>query len=277
MNDLNVSVYLTVKDGWSFLPGALNSVYNQTKKPEEIVIVDDGSHKVDDSVLDIYKTDFDIPIKLIKTRGVGRAVALNVAVESCSGALVSNLDVDDLWHPQKIEIQKSYMVNNPSVAVSFSSCFIFHDGEEIKQQYIEFGGVWKDLTIDSLAFNNPVCHSSVMCRRQVVVERFPYDISRSSQIDYELWLRLIRSGEVMRGLDQPLAYKRIHKGQSFEASNRICYSISAFKLSLVAASRSSRKYVFLSFAVLKLGFNFLPRWLKIWIKRNVRASKTTKV
>lgn len=87
MNVVNVSVFMTVKNGERFIQRSINSILKQTLPPREIVIVDDGSVDNTCKVIKDMISSSDVPIELIQTGGVGRAKALNLAFSNFFGYL----------------------------------------------------------------------------------------------------------------------------------------------------------------------------------------------
>src|SRR5690625_519263 len=100
----DISIICTVKNGEKTIKETLKSVIDQTLKNWEFIIVDDGS---EDNTLNILKTieKTDARFKIVKTSGIGRGKALNLALHYSKGKYVANIDADDLMHPQKLSIQ----------------------------------------------------------------------------------------------------------------------------------------------------------------------------
>jgi glycosyltransferase involved in cell wall biosynthesis len=82
-----------------FLQAAIESALNQTHRPIEIIVVDDGSTDSSRQVIEAYK---DRVIPIFKENG-GQASALNVGVEKSRGTIICFLDSDDEFLPTKVE------------------------------------------------------------------------------------------------------------------------------------------------------------------------------
>lgn len=91
-----VSVIIPAWNAASTLALALRSALDQTRQPDEIVVVDDGST---DSTADLIVTFRDSRIRLIRQEHAGPIVARNRAIGATSGSLIAPLDADDVWHP----------------------------------------------------------------------------------------------------------------------------------------------------------------------------------
>jgi glycosyltransferase involved in cell wall biosynthesis len=110
-----VSVIIPVYNGARFLRAALESVFAQTYRPLEVVVVDDGS--IDDSA-DIAQSFPDVRYMHQTNQGV--AAARNHAIEAARGEFFAFLDQDDLWTPEKLKLQVDYLRNHPEVGYTLT-------------------------------------------------------------------------------------------------------------------------------------------------------------
>lgn len=220
-----ISVLITVYNSQKTIKSTIQSIINQTFRKFEIIIINDGSTDTTVRILESYD---DPRIKIFSVDKIGRAKALLYGVKCCSYDLVAICDADDLWHPQKLDFQFKYLSENPKTIVLCTKATIFRN-----DRVIEFN---KIACIDKIPssrislFNqllvNKISHSSVIIRKNYAL----YSDSRISQIDYELWLRLLyRYKIIIDCLNLTLTYHRIHDSQSFE-SKGIGYKISSIKL-----------------------------------------------
>lgn len=108
MNQPLVSVVIPFYSGVDWLIEALDSVINQTYKNIEILVINDGSPED----LDEVKNKFKSRIQIIYKKNGGPASARNLGIEKSKGKYVAFLDSDDIWLPQKLEKQISYMESN---------------------------------------------------------------------------------------------------------------------------------------------------------------------
>src|SRR5215468_11652313 len=98
---MKVSVAIPTYNSARFIQTTLNSVFNQSVAPDEILVVDDGS--TDDTVAIL--SSYGSSIRVIRQPNQGVAAARNVLAHNVSGDLVAFLDHDDLWHPRYLETQ----------------------------------------------------------------------------------------------------------------------------------------------------------------------------
>lgn len=218
------SIVITTYNASSTIAETLESVFNQTCRLYELIVVDDGS--TDDTV-QIVKNFIASgkDIRLFLPGRLGRAKALNYGCGKAINRWVAIIDADDLWHSRKLELYLKSIEKNRGVDVWCSSIKTFTDvipvddliGEDVGIRYLHL--------IDLVRYNH-INHSSAVIRRDLV----DYDNSRLSQIDYELWLRLSQDGCVIAIIDEKLAYHRIHSQQAFEGKVSISYRLRAVRL-----------------------------------------------
>ena len=97
----NVSVIIPAYNAAPHVRRALRSVLEQTVRPNEIIVVDDGST---DSTADEVAR-FGEPVRLVRQKNAGVSTARNRGIEESSGQWIAFLDADDEWLPRKNERQ----------------------------------------------------------------------------------------------------------------------------------------------------------------------------
>jgi len=106
MNDL-VSIIMPSYNTGTYIGNTIDSVLSQTHTNWELIIVDDCSGDNTDEVVASYD---DIRIRYLKNEGnSGAAVSRNRALREAKGRYIAFLDSDDLWEPNKLKTQLSYM------------------------------------------------------------------------------------------------------------------------------------------------------------------------
>jgi glycosyltransferase involved in cell wall biosynthesis len=257
-----VSFYMTVRNGLPFLPGSIESIRKQTYSNWEAVIVDDGSF---DNTLEYLREveKIDPRFRVIATDGVGRGKALNMAIESARGEYVANLDSDDLSHPQRLEVQVSILLAT-KCSLLYSETSYIHDDDDIKWPHLSqpISHHVDDVSMD-LMKRNPVSHISVICQRSAILEVGSYSEIRKSQLDYELWFRLVKNGVGLQRTSYCLAAKRIHTAQSFENKKRIKYLFSSMLLQNKIISEIDGGLRYRPYPFLRFIYGLLPQKLRV--------------
>ena len=226
MTSPQISFYMTVRNGERFIRQALESIKAQDVDCWEAVIVDDGSSDATVSLLESFAAE-DPRFRVECTAGVGRGRALNQAVSLCRAEILTNLDADDLAHPQRARVLLETMGKHPAFAVvAGRSQVILDDG--VAEWVLEAQPIrsLRDVT-GRLPHTNPVGHSTVGIRRPALLSVGGYDENRVSQFDYDLWVRLALAGYRVGSTDVVLGAKRSHSAQSYERKTHLRYAMRA--------------------------------------------------
>ncbi len=109
-----ISCIMPVYNGEKYLAEALESIFAQTIVPEEIIVADDCSQDGTAAVLEKYRERITV-IRLEKN--LGPPSARNSAIRASRGEFLTFLDADDLWHPEKTEIQLTRFREVPSLSM----------------------------------------------------------------------------------------------------------------------------------------------------------------
>lgn len=186
-----------------FIAESINSVIEQTYKDWELIITDD--HSTDDTVniVKSYKAQDD-RIKLIElSDNGGPAVARNSALEHAKNRYIAFLDSDDLWHPQKLELQLDFMKRN-DYAFTFTSYQRFSRDGSKNYNVIHAPG---KISYRELLKNTIIGTLTVIIDREKVGE-FEMDNIRYRQ-DMALWCEILKRGFYAYGLNRVLASYRV--------------------------------------------------------------------
>jgi len=197
---LLVSVIIPTFNRASFLGEALDSVFSQTYRPLEVIVVDEASEDETPRLVSRYPV-----IYVRKGRREGPAAARNRGLGLARGELIAFLDSDDLWLPEKVARQVAFFRENPqAVAVQTEEIWI-KGGRRVQPQrkHRKPHGYFFHRAV-KLCLVSP---SGVMLRREVFSKIGLFDEEFPLCEDYELWLRLAARYPVYL-LPEPLVIKR---------------------------------------------------------------------
>ena len=210
-----VSVIIPVYNGEKYIAYAIESVLCQTYKNIEIIVVDDDSKDKTAEVVKNYQetynqTDKQEVLTYIYQKNQGAAAARNKGIVSSTGEYIALLDYDDIWEPEKIELQVKYMIEHQEVGMVHSDAgFIDKDGNLIDDMkrpkgFTVYGRCFKELFIQ-----NKIRTSTAVIRTSCLdkIGLFDEDIRYCEDLD--LWLRLAREFSIGY-VDQILCYYRLH-------------------------------------------------------------------
>ena len=181
---------------------AMASVAAQTRRPAEVILVDDASGDDTRMILQKLCQRYEPGwIKLVfLEQNVGAASARNAGWGLATQTYVAFLDADDAWHPEKLEIQTTYMDAHPGVVLSGHGYRRLSHDSLPDWQVVQ--GAAKHIRKWPLILSNKFVTPSVMLRRDVshrFVEKQRY------MEDHMLWLKIVCTGGRVVKLDAELA------------------------------------------------------------------------
>lgn len=195
-----VSVVIPAYNGERYLAEALDSVFNQTEKPYEVIVVDDGSTDTSSEILDSYG---DRIVK-IEQANSGTASARNRGVGVATGDLIAFLDQDDYWHENKLEKQSRIFRDTPDVQIVWGSVQQFFSpelSEDFKKRY--------------RCPNEPVpgyLPSALLIRSEAFHKVGPFDSKWKIGEWADWYARSTQAGLRSDRVFDVVAYRRIHGG-----------------------------------------------------------------
>lgn len=187
MNTDLVSVIITTHNRLTLLQRAINSVYSQTYKSIELIVVDDAS--TDDTPLFCQKQSFRY-IYISQKESKGGNYARNQGVRLAKGFYIAFLDDDDYWLPTKIEKQVELIKEKKNELVFCAKRFEIVEKLDIKYidvfpKFINSGDLSKRILYTTVATT-----SDILVTRKALFEVGLFDESLHFWQEYELMIRL---------------------------------------------------------------------------------------
>lgn len=200
-----VSVIMPAYNSAFFIEDAIKSVKDQTYTNWELYVIDDAST---DATVDLVRvlSEKDPRIHLLQnTTNSGTGEARNKGIRAALGNYISFLDSDDLWLPEKLEIQLNFMKEH-DLSMCFSSYLLMNEDGRITGKMVEALPV---LTFQKLLRSNYVGNLTGI-----------YDVSKTGKIyspelrkrqDWAVWLSILKKTGETKGILKPLAIYRIRR------------------------------------------------------------------
>ncbi|MBL9032464.1 MAG: glycosyltransferase [Phycisphaerae bacterium] len=191
-----VSVALPVRSAADTLRCALACIQSQSLSDYELLIILNGSDPATRQIaLDHARADHRA--RVIELPKPSLPAALNLALREARHDLVARMDADDTCHPGRLAAQVNFMRAHPSVAALGTAW-------ELADPDGRVTGVVRPPTDPRrlrwrLLLGNLLAHGSMMLRREAVLAAGGYDESCARAQDFDLWVRLVRTGASERG------------------------------------------------------------------------------
>lgn len=193
MNPFSVLLSIYYKEQSAFLRLALDSVFSQTVRAAEVVLVKDGRLTPElDAVIEEYQKRYP-EMKVVKfeqNRGLG--FALNDGLKACSYDIVARMDTDDIAKPERFEKQLKVLEEHPEIDLVTAWIEEFVDSPENITAMRTLPETPEEL------FNYgksrcPANHPVTMYRKKAVLSVGGYQTSLFPE-DYFLWIKMLQNG-----------------------------------------------------------------------------------
>ena len=201
-----MSVYAKEKE--EYLRQSIDSMLNQTVKPEQFVLVEDGS--LGDDLRDcigeyvaLYSQMFTV-VPLVENVGLGRA--LDIGLEHCRNELVVRMDSDDISLPNRCEKEINEFLKDRDLTICGSNIDEFYDDPKVIQTSRIVPSEPEEIA-KRIGRITPFNHPSVMYKKSAVVRCGGYGTLRRKQ-DRDLFSRMINMGCKARNINESLVLFR---------------------------------------------------------------------
>ncbi|ROR31478.1 glycosyl transferase family 2 [Mobilisporobacter senegalensis] len=159
---MRISVVMATYNGEKYIVEQIDSILNQSVKPDEIVIFDDGSQDGTWHILNLYKKKYPDIIYISqneKTLGYGKNFW--DAIHFATGEFIFLSDQDDIWYQDKIEKMSRVLVNNSGI-MSLSTAY---------ELINECGNVYQD--IRNVVFKNNGALKRISWKKFMIHPKYP--------------------------------------------------------------------------------------------------------
>ena len=265
MEKYSVLMSLYIKEKPEYLDLAIESMVNQTVKPDEIVIVKDGPiTKELENVLDKYDKEYPNLFNIVgyeKNRGLG--LALNYGIEHSRNELIARMDTDDISKPDRCEKQLKKFEQRSELAIVGTWVDEFYNtpNEIVSTRAVP---TESDEIYEFAKKRSPFNHPTVMYRKSKVMENNGYSDLRRNQ-DVDLFGRMLFSGCKAENVGEALLFFRSNddlakRRKSWENTKSYIDTIKTFwKMGYSSFSD------YLMIAIAQTGMYVMPVKLQHWV------------
>lgn len=141
----SISVALCTYNGEKFLEEQLASLEAQERRPDELVVCDDGSTDKTVKLIESFAATVPFPVRIhVNPINLGSTVNFDRAMRLCAGSLIAFCDQDDIWHPTRLARCARSLQDDPGLGLVFSNGELIDDaGERLP------GRLWDQFTFNS--------------------------------------------------------------------------------------------------------------------------------
>ena len=247
-----------------YIAQSIESVIAQTYKDWELLIVNDGSTDNTNTIIKEFASK-DQRVKYFYQENGHLAKARNTGISMAKGEILAFLDSDDLWLPQKLEISLQILLES-KVDLLFTESYHFSENifDLSKVDYPVMGVLNMtysgDEALKLFIERNRVPVLTVLVYKSKVTDLGGFDTILKKAEDFDLWIRLLKSGSVFKSISQPLsAYRMVNNSMS--SSDRLS---SKFVLDMLIKN----------FDLSQLEQLKVVHFIKAWIRRYIISTLT---
>jgi len=228
-----VSVVIPAHNVAAFISETLESVLAQTFTDYEIVVVNDGS--TDTTELETQLTKFWDVIVYLKQPNGGTARARNTGIEHSRGELIAFLDADDIWLPEYLREQIAYL-DAGRLDMAYANASLFGAVYSPQETYMDRAPSNGPADFEAILSGrcNVITSGTVVVKRRIVeLGMFDASLPGIGIEDFDLWLRMAKSGARIGYQRQVLLHYRVRlsglSGNIIQQSERTVVALKCIK------------------------------------------------
>jgi glycosyltransferase involved in cell wall biosynthesis len=206
-NTPDLAVLMPFRNARSYASAAIESVLSQSYSNFMLFAIDDRS---EDGTSALISAVTYPRLRVLRANGRGVAAALNTGLAACQGyALVARQDTDDVSLPERFTRQYEFMAKHPEVDVVATQATRVDQFAEYVRDFPWTPTRHAEI-VERLKETNPICHGSVMFRRERAISAGGYNEKNPVAEGYELWVRMAESGARFASLSERLYLYRLY-------------------------------------------------------------------
>lgn len=210
---VRISVVVPCYNAERFIGTALRSIADQTLKPHEVIVVDDGSN---DASLEVVQSS-KLSVRLLESARRGGAGARNIGIRAAKGEWLAFLDADDVWYPDHLERAMEIVGRCGAIGYINHYDHLIPGGDDVRKRACPIDTIIKGFGLDEYVelfarYRHFVGMSAclVETRRALAIGGLQEDQVRRH--DIEFWLRVVKGARWVFDPMATSAYRKASPG-----------------------------------------------------------------
>ncbi|MGE4285522.1 MAG: glycosyltransferase family 2 protein [Phycisphaerae bacterium] len=191
---LNITAVLPAYNCSANIARALESVLAQSRRPDEVIVVNDGST---DNTAEIVRS-FGEDVRLIEQANAGASAARNAGIKEAKGEWIAFLDSDDEWLPAHLETQEQIILRNPNLVWSAANHINFLESENRRFPYASIeksrallaGKEYHESYFHAFRSLASGWTGTMLVKKDVLIECGLFRLEQKIANDLDMWFRI---------------------------------------------------------------------------------------
>ncbi len=222
--DYTVSVVIPAYNVEKYIGRAIDSVLAQTRRPDEIIVVDDGST---DNTAEVIRS-YGSKVCFIRQENAGASVARNTGVQAATSEWIAFLDADDEWLPEKLQLQIEHLKRNPELVWSYSNYVIRPIAENTERltfdptryEQLQNGKEYFDSFFEAFMADVPLSTITVIIRSRILIETGLFLVGQMWAQDTDMFFRVAYKWPKIGYIPRPLSINHFGRNDSITQKNK---------------------------------------------------------
>lgn len=209
MNEYSIAVIIPAYNAESFISHALDSILEQERRPDQVIVVDDGSTDRTADLVNAWSIAHNFRIDIIQQRNKGPASARNTGIKAAHCDLIALLDADDVFLPFHLKRLEKGFEQYPNLALCFGDAIILENGVSPQRGFLKHSPLpslrYEELAGGLRLIHDPIYISllrgsyipccSTLFSKNIAKQIGFFDENIKSSEDRDFWMRLSRVGK----------------------------------------------------------------------------------
>lgn len=176
MRESHVTVVIPCFNAEKFIGEAVESVFSQTHKDWDLIVIDDGSTDSSLQVVAELSASRAGQVQVLSGPNRGACHARNLGIQKAQGEFIALLDADDFWSSSKIEKQVQFLNKNPSVIGVTTGYLLWGSASSKETIFRDFHWTRRELSRWAmLGSSAPALNSTLLVRREALLNVGGFD------------------------------------------------------------------------------------------------------
>lgn len=204
-NNQSISIAIATYNGEKYLIKQLESIYSQTYKNIEVIVVDDCSADETVNVLMQYAKSHGLRY-FVNDKNLGFVKNFEKAISLCNGDFIALCDQDDVWRVDKLE--KLYNNIGPNLLIHSDAILIGESGNILSESYAKTAHKKFKSNTYEYFFSNDVTGCTTLFKKELLTVALPFP---RNMLAHDWWLAICASKKgSVKYLNEPLISYRQH-------------------------------------------------------------------